>query len=179
MSTSTLAKTPPEPPAQYLTFGLDGATLALPILRVSEIIEMPAVTPVPLTPDFVRGVLNLRGAVVPVVDLKARFGRGPATVGRKTCVVIVELRPPGDAAGEPQAIGVMVDQVNEVIELPAAEIEPPPAFGAGVRSDFIQGMGRRGGRFVLLLAIDNLLCIEELAAAAAAGAALEVAGAGT
>lgn len=156
-------------PQQYLTFTLDGELMALGILRITEIIEHRALTVVPLMPPFVRGVLNLRGAVVPVVDLRARFGRGPAEVTRKTCVVIVELR---SEEGKTD-IGVMVDQVNEVVEIAAQDIEPPPAFGAGLRPDFISGMGKLNNRFVVLLQLENLLSIEELARAAAAANAVE------
>ena len=155
-------------PQQYLTFVLDGEILALGILRITEIIEYRGLTTVPMMPPFIRGVLNLRGAVVPVVDLKARFGRGAAPVSRKTCVVIVELR---SEEGK-QNIGVMVAQVNEVVEISPRDIEPAPAFGAGMRSDFISGMGKVGGKFVVLLDLDNLLCVEELTRAATAAAAL-------
>jgi purine-binding chemotaxis protein CheW len=158
-------------PQQYLTFGLDGEILALGILRITEIIEYRGLTTVPMMPPFIRGVLNLRGAVVPVVDLKARFGRGPAPVSRKTCVIIVELRS-NDGEATKQDIGVMVDQVNEVVEIGPGDVEPAPAFGAGLRPDFISGMGKIGGKFVVLLDLDNLLSIEELSRAAAAATAI-------
>lgn len=166
---------PAEEPQQYLTFSLDSATLAIGILRITEIIEFRELTPVPMMPSFIRGVLNLRGAVVPVVDLKARFGRGPADVSRRTCVVIVELRSQSD--GSKQDIGVMVDQVNAVIEIAPHDIEAPPAFGTGLRPDFISGLGKLNDRFVVILDLENLLCVEELAAAAATAAALEAGGA--
>ena len=155
-------------PRQYLTFLLDGDILALDILHITEIIEYRGLTTVPMMPPFIRGVLNLRGAVVPVVDLRARFGRGAAPVSRKTCVVIVELR---SSEGK-QNIGVMVDQVNEVVDIAAQDVEPPPAFGAGLRPDFILGMGKVAGKFVVLLNLDNLLCVEELSRAAAAATAI-------
>jgi purine-binding chemotaxis protein CheW len=155
-------------PQQYLTFSLDGATLAMSILRIIEIIEFRDLTPVPMMPSFIRGVLNLRGAVVPVVDLKARFGRGPANVSRRTCVVIVELRSDDGK----QDIGVMVDQVNAVVEIAPGDIEPAPAFGSGLRPDFISGMGKLNDRFIVILDLDSLLCVEELAQAAAAATAL-------
>jgi purine-binding chemotaxis protein CheW len=158
-------------PQQYLTFGLDGEILALGILRITEIIEYRGLTTVPMMPPFIRGVLNLRGAVVPVVDLKARFGRGPAPVSRKTCVIIVELRDQTDH-GSKQDIGVMVDQVNEVVEIAPGDIEPAPSFGSGLRPDFISGMGKIAGKFVVLLDLDNLLSIDELARAAAAATAM-------
>jgi purine-binding chemotaxis protein CheW len=159
-------------PQQYLTFGLDGEILALGILRITEIIEYRGLTTVPMMPPFIRGVLNLRGAVVPVVDLRARFGRGPAPVSRKTCVIIVELRDQDGGDAGKQDIGVMVDQVNEVVEIAAEDIEPAPAFGSGLRQDFIKGMGKIGGKFVVLLELDNLLSITELSRAAAAATAL-------
>jgi purine-binding chemotaxis protein CheW len=154
-------------PQQYLTFGLGGQTLALGILRIKEIIEFGRLTAVPMMPPFIRGVINLRGAVVPVVDLQARFGRAEAAVSRRTCIVIVELR----SAEAAQDVGVMVDQVNEVVEIAPGDIEPPPAFGAGLRTDFISGMGKLGGHFVIILDVDSLLSIEEMARAAAEGTA--------
>lgn len=159
---------------QYLTFSVDGAVLAVKILRIIEIIEFRALTPVPLMPSFVRGVLNLRGAVVPVVDLKARFGRGPAEVSRKTCVVIIDLHAedaPASGSGA-QDIGVMVDQVNAVVEIAPGDIEPPPSIGNGLRPDFISGMGKLNDGFVVILDLDNLLCVEELAETAAAATEL-------
>jgi purine-binding chemotaxis protein CheW len=158
-------------PQQYLTFSLDEATLAMAIPRITEIIEFRDLTPVPMMPSFIRGVLNLRGAVLPVVDLKARFGRGPASVTGKTCVVIVELHSQGDIGR--QDIGLMVDQVNAVVEIGAGDIEPAPAFGGGLRPDFISGMGKLNDRFVVILELDNLLCVEELAESAAAALALD------
>ena len=117
-------------------------------------------TDVPMMPPCVRGVINLRGAVVPVIDLLARFGRPPSAVTKRTCVVIVEARA---GAGERQVSGLLVDAVNEVLDIPAADIEPPPAFGARLRSDFIQGVGKVRGRFVLLLDVDRALSIDEAA----------------
>jgi purine-binding chemotaxis protein CheW len=160
---------PQAEPQQYLTFSVDDATLAMPIPRISEIIGFRELTPVPMMPPFIRGVLNLRGSVVPVVDLKARFGRGRASVSRKSCVVIVELHAPsGDAT---QEIGVLVDQVNAVVEIGPGDIEPPPAFGSGLRPDFIRGMGKLNDRFIAILELDNLLCVEEMAEAASAAVA--------
>jgi purine-binding chemotaxis protein CheW len=159
-------------PLQYLTFSLDTATLAISILRIVEIIEFRELTPVPMMPSFIRGVLNLRGAVVPVVDLRARFGRGPADVSRKTCVIIVELRSKEDDSK--QDIGVMVDQVNAVVEIAPGDIEPAPAFGTGLRPDFISGMGKLNERFVVLLDLESLLNVEELAQAAASATAAPV-----
>jgi purine-binding chemotaxis protein CheW len=147
-------------PSQYLTFMLGGETFAIGILGIKEIIEYAGLTEVPMMPACVRGVINLRGAVVPVVDLLARFGREPAAVTKRTCIVIVET----ETRGERQVIGAVVDAVNEVLEIAPSEIEPAPAFGARLRSDFIAGMGKVRGKFVIILDADQVLAIDELGA---------------
>lgn len=144
---------------QYLVFTLGDEAFAIDILRIREILEFGQMTTVPLMPASVRGVINLRGAVVPVVDLLARFGRGGATVARRTCVVILEV----GSGEDQQVIGVMVDAVNEVIDIPATDIEPAPTFGARIRTDFIAGMGRVNGQFVIILDADRVLSVDELA----------------
>lgn len=144
---------------QYLTFTLGDEQFAVGTLSVMEIIEHGRLTSVPMMPPSIRGVINLRGAVVPVIDLGARFGGQRTAVGRRTCIIILEVVH----AGEHQVIGVLVDAVNEVLEIASADIEPPPAFGAHIRSDFIQGMGKVGGRFVILLDIGRVLSVDELA----------------
>ncbi|MFU2486315.1 chemotaxis protein CheW [Thauera sp. WH-1] len=146
-------------PQQYLTFSLGGEVFALGILNVKEIIEFGNITEIPMMPAFIRGVINLRGAVVPVIDLSARFGGAASRVSRRTCIVIVEL---GDGE-ERQDLGVIVDAVNEVLEIPRADIEPPPSFGARIRADFIQGMGKVEGRFVIILNVARVLSTEEIA----------------
>lgn len=143
----------------YLTFVLGGETYAIGILAVKEIIEYGHLTPVPLVPRFIRGVINLRGAVVPVVDLAARFGREPAEVTKRTCIVIVEV----DKPGERQDIGVVVDAVNEVLEIPSGDMRPAPSFGTRIRTDFVRGMGKVDGEFVVVLDADQVLSVEELA----------------
>jgi len=153
-------------PAQYLTFVLAGEAFAIGILCIKEIIEYAQLTAVPMMPPCVRGVINLRGAVVPVMDLQARFGRQPSGVTKRTCIVIVEVQSGSDS----QVIGVVVDAVNEVIEIAAADIEPPPAFGARIRTDFIHGMGKVKGRFVILLNVDQVLSLEEVSSLKAAAA---------
>lgn len=147
-------------PTQYLTFMLAGETFALGILAVKEIIEYHSLTVVPMMPDCVRGVINLRGAVVPVMDLLARFGRASSEVTKRTCIVIVEVQ---NAEHESQVIGVVVDAVNEVLDIDAADIEPAPAFGARIRTDFIHGMGKVKGKFVILLNADHVLSLDEIA----------------
>lgn len=144
---------------QYLVFTLNGESFAIDILQIREIIEFGELTSVPMTPPTVRGVINLRGAVVPVIDLSARFGRGSACAGRRSCIVIAEVET---EAGR-QTLGVMVDGVSEVLEIPAADVEPAPAFGARIRTDFIAGMARVEGRFVILLEVGRVLCVHELA----------------
>ncbi|GMV56004.1 MAG: chemotaxis protein CheW [Betaproteobacteria bacterium] len=144
---------------QYLTFVLGGEMFAIGILCVKEIIEYGQLTVVPMMPESVRGVINLRGAVVPVVDLACRFGRRPAELTRRTCIVIVEV----DNDGERQDIGVIVDAVSEVLEILAAQIEPAPAFGARLRTDFIHGMGKVEGKFVIILDVSAALALDDLA----------------
>lgn len=143
---------------QYLTFVLGRETFALGILSIKEILEYSAPTEIPMMPAFIRGVVNLRGAAVPVVDLCARFGRPSAAVTKKTCIVIIETR----VGEESHVLGVVVDAVNEVLEIPGSEIEPPPSFGASIRTDFIQGMGKVRGKFVIILDVDRVLCVEEM-----------------
>ena len=144
--------------SQYLTFLLGGEMFAIGILNIKEIIEYGQVTEVPMMPGFIRGVINLRGRVVPVVDLSVRFGRERTTVNKRTSIVILEV----GTDGERQDIGVVVDAVSEVLAIPGSEIEPPPAFGARIRSDFISGMGKVAGRFVIILNVGNMLSVEEM-----------------
>ena len=145
---------------QYLTFLLSGEMFALGILNIKEIIEYGSLTEVPMMPTFIRGVINLRGSVVPVVDLSARFGRDRTQVSKRTCIVIIEVGNNEEARHD---IGVMVDSVSEVLEIPRSEIEPPPAFGAKIRADFIHGMGKVDGKFVIILDADKVLSVDELA----------------
>jgi len=145
-------------PQQYLTFSLGGEMFAVAILNVKEIIEFGAVTEIPMMPNFIRGVINLRGAVVPVIDLSCRFG-GPATaIARRTCIVIIELIQDDQS----HDIGIMVDAVSEVLEIASADIEPPPTFGAKIRTDFISGMGKVNGKFVIILDVARVLSVEEI-----------------
>ncbi|GGP27175.1 chemotaxis protein CheW [Silvimonas amylolytica] len=144
---------------QYLTFALDGELFAVPIEHIREIIEFGGLTAVPLTPTFLRGVINLRGAVVPVVDLAARFGRSGTTIGKRTCIVILEV----ETTGRTLPVGVLVDTVNEVLSTDRSQIEPRPPFGARLRADFICGMFSQGERFVIVLDIQQVLSVEEMA----------------
>ena len=144
--------------AQYLTFMLGGEAFAIRILAIREIISYGGLTEVPMMPPSIKGVINLRGAVVPVVDLAVRFNRSSGDITKRTCIVIVEMQN----AEERQVIGVIVDAVNAVLEIPAADIEPAPNFGAKIRTDFIVGMGKVNEKFIILLNIDRVLSIEEL-----------------
>jgi purine-binding chemotaxis protein CheW len=148
---------------QYLTFFLAGDEYAIGILQVTDIIECGAVTKVPGTPAWIRGVHNLRGAVVPVIDLAVKFGLPPTVVTRRTCVVIVELRVDDEA----MIMGVMADAVHQVVELGADDIQPPPAFGPRVSVDCILGMGSTNGKFIVILDIDHVLSTNEILAAGA------------
>lgn len=144
---------------QFLTFSLKGEMFALGILRIKEILEYGLLTPVPMMPAFIKGVINLRGAVVPVIDLSVRFYGQRSEVHKRSCIVIVEVETDEGR----QDIGVMVDSVSEVLEIAARDIEPAPAFGSRLRADFIDGMGKVQGEFVIILAIDKVLSIDELA----------------
>jgi purine-binding chemotaxis protein CheW len=137
-------------------------TFGLGISAIREILQFESLTEVPLTPAFVRGVLNVRGAVVPVIDLSVRFGRGLTSVGRRTCVVIVEVPCAEGAAG----LCVLVDQVSEVLEVRADDVEPAPSFGSSVRADFVHGTARVGARFIIMLDVNHLLGVEALASLA-------------
>ncbi len=149
--------------AQYLTFTLGEEVFAMDIRTVREIIQVGPMTTVPLMPGFVRGVINLRGAVVPVIDLHARFGRTPAKLSKKTCIVIFDSTRVTDGGSERVELGLMVDAVSEVIEIAAAQIEPPPNFGTTVKRDFIRGMGKVANRFVILLEPDRAFDMGEMA----------------
>jgi purine-binding chemotaxis protein CheW len=143
---------------QFLTFSLGGEVLAMDIRLVKEILQYTAITEVPLTPPEIRGVLNLRGAVVPVIDLAVRFDRPVTPVDKRTCIVILEI-------GESEAatvMGIMVDHVSEVIEIAQGDIDPAPTFGNRLRPEFISGVGKIGGKFVLLLDMNRVLSLEEL-----------------
>lgn len=152
-------KTPAEAEQnQYLTFMLGDEMFAIGILSIREIIEYGVVTGVPMAPPFIRGVLNLRGAVVPVLDLAVRFERKPKENTKRTCIVIVEI----ESAKGSQEMGVVVDAVSEVLEIASGNIEPPPEFGTLIRNDFIQGMGKIDGKFVIVLDLNRILSMDEV-----------------
>lgn len=147
---------------QYLTFTLGGEMFSISILCIKEIIWYANLTQVPMMPACIRGVINLRGAVVPVMDLSTRFGKPPTAVTKSTCIIIVEIDALDD--GGPQNMGVVVDAVQAVLEIPSTEIEAPPTFGAKIRSDFIEGIGKVNGKFVILLNVNSVLSYDEIGA---------------
>ena len=145
-------------PSQYLTFTLDNEQFAVDISKVREVLEFTSVTKVPRTPEFMRGVINLRGSVVPVVDLRLKFGLSRTEQSIDTCVIITEV----ESKGETLVLGALADSVRAVIELEPGSIEPPPRMGTRVNIDFIRGMGKRDERFLILLDLDRVLTEDEL-----------------
>ncbi len=143
---------------QALTFALQGNTFAVPIDSIKELIELPEMTPVPMMPGFLRGVMNLRGSVIPVIDLAQRCGLARTEPGWRTCVVIFELGIGEDR----QTLGVMVDAVHEVVEIGADQIDAPPQFGTYIAPEFLQGMIRQPEKIVPLLDPAQVLSIEQL-----------------
>ncbi|MBN1208513.1 MAG: chemotaxis protein CheW [Myxococcaceae bacterium] len=145
---------------QYLSFFIAGEEYAIGILQVREIIEYETVTRVPSAPPWIRGVTNLRGSVLPVVDLAMKFGLPPSTINRRSCIVVVEV----SFQGEKLVMGVLADAVGQVLDLGPGDVEPVPAFGTSVQADYLAGMGRAGKKFILLLDIDRVLSGQELRA---------------
>ena len=143
---------------QYLTFKLEDEIFALDIGKVREVLDFTAITKVPRTPDFMCGVINLRGIVVPVVDMKLKLGMTGTEKTINTCIIIVELNIDGDMV----VIGALADSVKEVIELEPEHIEPAPKIGTGLRVDFIKGMGKRDDSFIIILNIDKVFSFDEL-----------------
>lgn len=158
---------------QYLTFTLGGEMFSINILCIKEIIWYSSLTEVPMMPACIRGVINLRGAVVPVMDLSARFGKPSTAVTKSSCIVIIEIETPTE--GVRQNMGVVVDAVQAVLEIPASEIEPAPTFGSKIRSDFIEGIGKVNGKFVILLNVNRVLSTQEIGAMGQAAASADLA----
>lgn len=147
-------------PLQYLTFTLGDEVFAMDIRTVREIIQHTSMTTVPLMPDFVHGVINLRGAVVPVIDLQSRFGRRQTQIGKKTCVVIFDA----SREGERIELGLMVDAVSEVVDISSADIEPTPSFGTSIAREFILGVGKVDQDFIPIIDTDKALSMDDMAA---------------
>jgi purine-binding chemotaxis protein CheW len=144
---------------QFLTFVLNDETYGVGILHIREIIEYDNLTVVPLMPDFISGVINLRGNVVPVVNLARRFEHESKEIGKRTSIIIIDIK---DAEGEGVEVGMVVDIVNEVIELASSDIAAAPTFGAKIRTEFIQGMGKIDDKLMILLDVNHVLSITEL-----------------
>lgn len=144
---------------QYLTFKLDDEVFALDISQVREVLDFTAITKVPRTPDFMRGVINLRGSVVPVVDMRLKFDMSKTEQTVNTCIIIVEI----NIENERIVLGALADSVQEVIELGPGQIEPAPRIGTRLHTEFIKGMGKRDESFIIILDIDRIFSIDELA----------------
>ena len=145
---------------QYLTFKLGDEVFATDVSKVREVLDFPAVTKIPRAPDFMSGVINLRGSVVPVVDLRLCLEMSKTEKTVNTCIVVVEML----LEGESTVIGALADSVEEVIDLEPDQIQPPPRIGAQIRTDFIKGMGKRDSQFIMILDIDRVFGAEELSA---------------
>lgn len=149
----------PEVIKQYLTFNIGHEHYGLELSQTREIIEYSGITEVPLMPNFLRGVINLRGEVVPVIDLAVRLGRKPIAVQKRTCIIVVEL----ENNDQNHVLGLLADAVSEVIEMDDENIEDAPSFGANIRADFVQGIAKRDDEFIVLLDANSALSIRELA----------------
>ncbi len=150
---------------QYLTFKLGDEVFAIEISKVREVLDFTTITKVPRTPDFMRGVINLRGNVVPVVDMRLKFGMTKTENTVNTCIIIVEISLDGDTT----VLGALADSVQEVIELDPEKIEPAPRIGTRLRTEFIKGMGRRDETFIIILDIDKVFSVDELSLVRDAG----------
>ena len=143
---------------QYLAFKLEDEVFAFDISRVKEVLEFDTVTRVPQTPEMMKGVINLRGSVVPVIDMRIKFGMGGIEKTVNTVIIVIEI----DMDSDSTMIGVLVDSVKEVMDLDSEHIEPPPTIGTQLNTDFIRGMGKQGSQFVIILDIEKIFSSEEL-----------------
>ncbi len=150
---------------QYLTFKLEDEVFALDISKVREVLDYTDITKVPKTPDFMKGVINLRGSVVPVVDMRLKFGMAGIEKTVNTCIIIVEVTLEGETA----VLGALADSVQEVLDLEPGQIEPAPRIGTRLRTEFLRGMGKRDNHFVMILDIDRVFSADELALVENAG----------
>lgn len=143
---------------QYLTFKMADEIFAFDVAKVREILELTSITKVPQTPEFMRGVINLRGSVVPVIDLRLNFGMQCTEKTVNTCIIVVEVNLDGEAI----VLGVLADSVQEVVEMEPSLIEPPPKLGTKLKTEFIKGMGKIENNFVMILEIDKIFSADEL-----------------
>jgi len=154
---------------QYLTFVLDGEVFAQDISKVREVLDYTSITKVPRTPDFMRGVINLRGSVVPVVDMRLKFGMEATKQTVNTCIIILEV----ELEGETIVVGALADSVREVLELESGQIEPPPRIGTKLNIEFIRGMGKKEDEFIIILDVNRIFSAVEIAAVTGSQAAAE------
>ncbi|OQY34242.1 MAG: chemotaxis protein CheW [Spirochaetaceae bacterium 4572_59] len=143
---------------QYLTFTINNETYALKVINVKEVLEFTTVSKVPRMPDFMRGIINLRGSVVPVVDLKMKFGMGETEKAIDTSIIVTEVLLDDELV----TMGLLTDSVKEVIEMSDEEIEPTPYIGTKIDTDFIKGMGRKNDIFLIVLNIEKVLTVSEI-----------------
>jgi purine-binding chemotaxis protein CheW len=160
--TATKATDGKQKSGKYLTFGLADEEFGLEILKVREIIGMMDITAVPLAPPFIKGILNLRGRVIPVMDLRSRFGMPGCERTAATCIIVVYVGSTGLAAGGQFEVGIIVDRVSEVMDIAASDIEETPSFGVAVDTRFILGIGKTGGKVTILLDIDKTLTDQDI-----------------
>ncbi|MEO5376998.1 MAG: chemotaxis protein CheW [Magnetococcus sp. DMHC-6] len=161
MSVSTITE-----PTQFLTFHLASEVFAIDISKIKEVLEYTNMTTIPRVPDYMNGVINLRGSVVPVVDMRLKFGMPKSQRTVNTCIIIIEVVQESGTV----VIGAMADSVKEVMELQPNHIEPAPKIGTGLRTDYILGMGKQADHFVILLDTDKIFSVEEFHALQSAGA---------
>jgi purine-binding chemotaxis protein CheW len=154
MDESQLTQVAQAKPGRYLTFGLDSQQYAVPIMAVREINQLCAITPVPRTPNFILGVINLRGKIIPVADLRLKFGMSKSEFGRQTCIVVIET--------DSGQVGMVVDEVNDVVELQASHIEPAPQLGSRSEMQYLMGIGKFQERVLILIDIHAALSSREL-----------------
>ncbi len=144
---------------QHLTFELSGEELAVPVTHIREIIRYGKLTRMPMVPDFIEGVINLRGNVVPVINLSTKFGLEVQPADKRSCIIIMEV----EIAKQTVVMGIVVDKVSQVIEIPDDNIEPSPTLGANIQTNFIKGMARKEDGFIIILDIGEVLSAEEIA----------------
>ena len=160
--------------AQFLTFFLGDERYAIDVRKIHEVLEVPRITRVPRMPDFVSGVMNLRGNVIPVMDLRYKFGLGKTEITEDTSIVVTEISDVfGDEEQSVLEIGLFSDAVDQVLDIPPENIEPPPAIGTSIDTSFIRGMGRVGDDFVIILKLDSLLSEKELSGQGVSGGSEE------
>lgn len=143
---------------QFLTFKLGDEVFAVEVARVREILDVTTITKVPQTPEFMRGVINLRGGVVPVIDLRLKFGMPPTERTVNTCIIVVEV----NVGGETVVLGTLADSVQEVFDLEGSQIEPPPRIGISFDSGFLKGMGKRNDGFIMILDIERVFSADDV-----------------